>query len=198
MGVIVRPKVAIAVWGLILLAVAFSIGLTIDTRGNQGELEAEVQPVLTVVRSSPCFTDPAGDACQQAKRESDRAQSLRDSCISPHTFLTDEAFRTQTRCPQAREGGSNAPDPNAPSGGRTAPVDGGDGGAGDGGADSPGTSPPPDSADPDPSPPPAPEPPDGPGPPGGEEDTPTLGDAVDQVTGLLCQITDPLTGLCLR
>jgi len=35
-----------------------------------------------IVEHSPCFEYPAGEACQQVKRETDQARSVRDTCIA--------------------------------------------------------------------------------------------------------------------
>lgn len=55
-----------------------------------------------IVTQSPCVENPNGRTCQSAKRDSDREQKLRDACISPRKFLTDDAYRDETSAPTER------------------------------------------------------------------------------------------------
>jgi hypothetical protein len=64
---------AIAALCLVLIgAVAFAIVVNFQQSGD----------ITRVERSSACESDPRGEECQRVKRESDEAQSIRDTCRS--------------------------------------------------------------------------------------------------------------------
>lgn len=218
MRVAVRPKVAVTIWALILVVLGFSIWLSLDTRSNQGDLEQEVQPVLTFVEGSPCYSDPGGRACQRTSAERDRKQSVSDACIQFRTVDHKGELLALTKCQPTRGGESDGETDTAGGAGTdrtsepTGPGDAG-GDRSDGDLDAGGE-------------PQAPDDDGGSTPPGGGEDpdtdpdddpptqsTSTLGDQVsgiaghageragktlDHATEAVCPATQAALGICIR
>lgn len=187
-----RAAVFSVVVAVIAIISATAVAVTALVRG---------ETTRNIVERSPCVIDPASAGCQTAKRESDRAQNLRDACIQPRNYMTPAAFRALTRCPQPARGASrgrpdedDAVDLATPGmdGRSDAPSPGGDPGAVDPGDAGQAPAPPGDDDGPPPD--------DGggdpdPGPGGGgtpPPDEPTLGDQVgDVVDSATAPVTDP-------
>lgn len=158
-----------------------------------------------IVERDPCLVDPGGRLCQQSSRDADRHQTLRDACIRPRIFLTADAYRSQTRCPEREETADGPATSSRPDGepaaepgstGGTAPADdpgGSSGGDGDGPAQPPTSRPPTQPPPVTPSPPPLGDTP----PSASDQVGGGLGETIDGVTGAACQVTD-LLGVCVR
>lgn len=170
--------------------------------------------ILTDEELTPCQTNAAGIECQQTKFESDLVRPIYSACVIP--ALTglgcpalgikpkdgEEFLRrlADGKRPIPDDRSPNAPDPSVSNGGELAPspAGGGGGSGGDSDAGGLGADPPAAPTEPDPGgngsggqPDPEPATPQG---TVGE----ALGNQVDQATGLICAVTDPLTGRCIR
>lgn len=168
---------------------------------------------VTRIERSPCQL-PASPECFAVTRAVARLEPLSNACISFRRVIRPRSvYRQFTRCGDYRRAhdlptdkeeqrndgttgtttsprSTGGPVPDSPSG-----TDGGSGGTSDiqpEPVDPPPSDPPSTPPDP-PAPPSPPSPPAPPSPPS----SPTLGDAIDEVTGIGCQITSPL-GICIK
>lgn len=66
---------------VLVVAALFGYGILLDTRNE----------VAVIFERSACTLAPASRECQQVKRQSDRARTVRDTCIAFH--------RVGYRCP---------------------------------------------------------------------------------------------------
>ena len=186
---------------------------------NYFEVRNQEQRVLRIERS-PCQSDPAGPECAALRRQTALQEPLSNPCISFRRIIRPRAvFRKYTRCGDYRRahekgrsrestlGGKNDGDssttgatPGTRSTGGSVPSgpgSSGGGGSNDGGG---GNQPaPPNPPDPPAPTPPTPTPPDPPSP--SAPTPPSLGDqignTVDGVTNLGCQVTNAL-GICIK
>lgn len=180
----------------LVAVIALGVGV-VNFQANQ-----HTQDRVTRIEQSPCQANPAGPECARVRRQTAKREPLSVPCISFRRIVQPRSvYRRFTRCGDYRrrqERGSDATDPT-----RAAPVgapDTGDGSSSDGSdqpapSDPPTTVPPPDPpATNPPSPPQPPSPPSNPPPSslGGQ-----LGEAVDGVTDLGCELTNAL-GVCVR
>ena len=176
--------------------------------------------VLTDDQLTPCQQDSSSFECQQTKLDSDLVRPLYSACVIPAMTglgcpalgispAEGKAFVRRLASGKQPPVNGDTDGPEAPGGSAATPEPNGDGGSGDssGGSGVPGLDPTPTPTGPDSGGTDGGggENPSGPGPSGGGPDAPAqgtlgqaLGQTIDETTGLICAVTDPLTGRCIR